>query len=96
MNGMEFRSGAEYSTAESAPGLGGSGLPSVLRGGPGFNNQQLPQQSITMRQQQQQQQQLPPHVIQQMMGPQMHHIGHTGGHDTADLMALLMRGTGQE
>lgn len=100
MNGMEFRGGPNLAQQNQLLGLGGSGLPSGLRGAPGFNNQQLqgmPQQSIAMRQQQQQQQQqqLPPHLLQQMLNPQMHLGGH-GGHDTADLMALLMRGTNQE
>lgn len=99
MNGMEFRGGPNLAQQNQLLGLGGSGLPSALRGGPGFNNQQLqniPQQSIPMRQQQQQQQQLHPHLLQQMLVPQMHHAGHGGGHDTTDLMALLMRGANQE
>lgn len=97
LNGMDLRGGAGLSQQQQNQllGLGGPGI----RGGPGFSNQQLLSQnqvqpSIGLRQQQQQQQQLPPHVLQQMLGSQMHHAGHSGGqHDQAELISLLMRGS---
>ncbi|EJD04137.1 uncharacterized protein FOMMEDRAFT_146175 [Fomitiporia mediterranea MF3/22] len=96
LNGMDFRGGPGGPPQNQMLGLGGPNLGQAMRGGPGFNAQQLlgPNQlppSINVRQQQNMQ----PQMLQQMLPQHLQSVPQNQ-HNPTDLMALLMGGAHRE